>query len=85
MAPRRRSRPALRDAGADRRRTANGVLRLLRNALRSLEQGNSAAACSQLYDFQVEVTRKILDGALTAAEGVVLINSAATIRTALGC
>jgi probable HAF family extracellular repeat protein len=64
---------------------ANGLTRPLGNALRSLERGHPAAACSQLFDFQVEVTRKVLDGALTAGQGVALIDTAASIRAAVGC
>jgi hypothetical protein len=64
---------------------ANGLTRPLENALRSLANGRLASACSQLFDFQVEVTRKVLDGALTPGEGIALIDVAASIRTALGC
>jgi hypothetical protein len=64
---------------------ANGLTRPLRNALRSLDRGQIAPACSQLNDFLTEVTRKVLDGALTPGEGVALIEAARSIRTALGC
>jgi hypothetical protein len=64
---------------------ATGLLRPLRNALRSLEDDRLAAACSQLSDFQMEVTRKVLDGVLSPAEGVALIEATTSIRTALGC
>ena len=64
---------------------ANGLSRPLQNALRSLDSGTIAAACSQLDDFLTEVTRKVLDGALTPGEGVALIEAAKSIRTALGC
>ena len=64
---------------------ANGLTRPLQNALRSLARGHLASACSQLSDFQVEVTQKVLDGALTPGEGVALIDAATSIRTALGC
>ena len=59
--------------------------RPLENALRSLAKGHLASACSQLNDFQVVVTQKFLDGALTPEEGVALIDSATAIRNALGC
>ena len=64
---------------------AKGLTRPLENALRSLARGHLASACSQLSDFQAEVTRKVLDGALTSGEGVALIGAATRIRTALGC
>ena len=64
---------------------ANGLASPLQNALRSLARGQLASACAQLGDFQAEVTRKVADGALTPAEGAALIDSAARIRTALGC
>ena len=64
---------------------ANGLIRPLQNALRSLAKGNLAPACSQLNDFQVKVTQKILEGALTPGAGVALIDAATSIRTALGC
>ena len=64
---------------------ANGLTRPLQNALRSLARGNTAAACTQLDDFLTEVARKVVDGALTPAEGATLIDAAASIRTALGC
>jgi probable HAF family extracellular repeat protein len=64
---------------------ANGLLSPLGNASRSLERGRLDAACSQLGDFQLEVARKVRDGALTAAQGEVLIASATSIRVALGC
>ena len=64
---------------------ANGLLRPLRNVLRSLGTGHLPPACSQLRDFEVEVTRKILDGVLTAQQGVALIGEAESIRAILGC
>ena len=64
---------------------ASGLTRPLRNALRSLEGEHLASACSQLDEFQIEVSRKVVDGALTAEEGTVLISAAASIRRGLGC
>jgi probable HAF family extracellular repeat protein len=64
---------------------ANGLTRPLQNALRSLARGSIASACSQLHDFKVEVSAKIRDGALSAAEGMALIDAADAIRAALGC
>lgn len=64
---------------------ATGLNRPLENALRSLASGKLASACAQLGDFQVEVAKKVSDGALTPAEGAALIESATSIRAALGC
>jgi len=64
---------------------SNGLTKPLQNALRSLAKGQLAPACSQLHDFQVEVARKVLGGALTPGEGVALIDAATRIRTTLGC
>jgi hypothetical protein len=64
---------------------ANGLVRPLENALRSLEDGLVSAACAQLADFQAEVARKVADGALSAAEGDALIAEAEGIRAAIGC
>lgn len=64
---------------------ATGLTRPLQNALRSLAKGQLASASAQLSDFQVEVARKVADGALTPEEAAALIDSATAIRTALGC
>ena len=49
------------------------------------DSGRPASACSQLSDFLAEVSRKVLDGALTPAEGAALSEAATGIRSALGC
>ncbi|HEU4890858.1 MAG TPA: hypothetical protein VFT47_04875, partial [Vicinamibacterales bacterium] len=64
---------------------ANGLMRPLQNALRSVAAGRPASACSQLSDFLAEVSRKVLDGALTPAEGAALSEAATSIRSPLGC
>ena len=64
---------------------ANGLSRPLKNALRSLARGKIAPACSQLYDFEVEVYEKVLDGVLTIEEGNDLVDTAESIRLDLGC
>lgn len=64
---------------------ASGLTTPLRNASRSLERGQLAAACSQLGDFQLEVARKVRDGVLTAGQGEALIAPATSIRISLGC
>ena len=64
---------------------ANGLLRPLQNALRSLENGRIEAACAQLADFQAEVAGKVADGALASAVGDALIAEAEAIRAAIGC
>jgi hypothetical protein len=62
-----------------------GLTRPLENALRSLSSGRIASACSQLYDFEGEVTQKVLDGALASEDGEALIEAARSIRANLGC
>jgi probable HAF family extracellular repeat protein len=64
---------------------ANGLVRPLRNALRSLEEGRTGAACSQLVEFQTEVARKVADGALPTAEANALLAESDAIRAAIGC
>jgi hypothetical protein len=64
---------------------ANGLIRPLENALRSLARGHGNSACSQLYDFEQGVDQKVLDGAITAQDGAALIESVRRIRTDLGC
>jgi probable HAF family extracellular repeat protein len=64
---------------------ANGLSRPLQNASRSLANGQTASACSQLAGFVVEVTRKVRDGALSSGEGSALTEAATGIRVALGC
>ena len=76
---------ALVASGSLKSGQATGLIRPLQNALRSLARGNTAAACSQLGDFQTAVAQKVLDGALTPGEGIALAEAAESIRTALGC
>jgi hypothetical protein len=76
---------ALVEEGGLKSGQARGLTRPLQNALQSLAGGRTAAACSQLSDFQAEVRRKVLDGALTPGEAAALSEAAARIRTALGC
>ena len=71
--------------GSLKRGQANGLIRPLRNALRSLGKGHIAAACSQLQDFIVEVNQKVVDGALGQADADLLIAAASGIRSDLGC
>ncbi len=63
----------------------NGLIQPLRNALRSLATDHVASACSQVYDFEVEVNGKILEGAVTVQDGAALIDAAERIRRDLGC
>ncbi len=63
---------------------ANGLLKPLDNAIRSLDKDNVEDACNQLNDFIVNVDQKTptpLDAA-TAAE---LIDSAEALKTSIGC
>ena len=63
---------------------ANGLFRPLRNALRSLDNGMTTPACSQLQDFIDEVNAK-MPTPLDAATAAPLVASAEAIRTSLGC
>jgi len=62
---------------------ANGLIRVLENALRSLDEDRPEDACNQLADFIVEVEAKVPP--LTEAQASELIASAAAIRDMLGC
>jgi hypothetical protein len=64
---------------------ANGLIRPLQNALRSLAAGHPESACSQVSDFEAGVQQKILDGVLSASDGQALIDAAEVIRRDLGC
>jgi len=76
---------ALVEEGSLKSGQANGLMRPLQNALRSVAAGRPASACSQLSDFLAEVSRKVLDGALTPGEGAALSQAATSIQSALGC
>jgi hypothetical protein len=73
------------DEGALEPGQANGLIRPLENAIRSLEKGKANAACSQLQDFVDEVNDKINDDALSLEEGQSLIDAANNIRDIIGC
>jgi hypothetical protein len=64
---------------------ATGLTQPLLNALRSLSNGKTTPACSQIADFETEVNDKVLGSVLTAAQGAAFIDAAETIRAALGC
>jgi len=64
---------------------ANGLIRPLQNALRSMAAGHPESACSQVSDFEAGVQQKILDGVLSASDGQALIDAAEVIRRDLGC
>jgi hypothetical protein len=76
---------ALVSAGTIKSGQANGMIRPLMNALRSLAAGKTTAACSQVLDFETEVNERVLDGVLTPVQGAAFINAAEAIRAALGC
>jgi hypothetical protein len=63
---------------------ANGLLKPLGNALRSLEKGKTASACSQLQDFIGEVLEKT-PTPLDEAHSGELIDAAQAVRSSLGC
>jgi hypothetical protein len=75
---------ALEADGTLNKGQANGLRKPLENALRSLDKGNTAAACTQLADFIAEVEAKTPDP-LDAATAAFLIADAEAIRTAIGC
>ena len=64
---------------------AKGLLKPLKNALRSLDKGNVDSACSQIQDFIDEVNQKIADGALSQEDGDALIAMADLLAADLGC
>lgn len=71
------------DDGVLKAKQANGLIRPLENALRSLDKDQPADACNQLGDFIVEVEAKVPP--LTEAQASELIASATAIREVLGC
>jgi probable HAF family extracellular repeat protein len=71
--------------GSLRSAQANGLTRPLANALRSLERNHLTAACAQLHPLTVEVTHRILQGALSPGQGVALIEAIDGVRANLGC
>jgi len=64
---------------------ANGLIQPLQNALRSLQNGKTAAACSQLSDVQAGITQLVSGGVLSPEQGAALWNAAALTRATLGC
>jgi len=64
--------------------TANSLTVKLRDALNSLNAGNTALACAKLADF-ANHTRAQSGKKLTAAQAAQLIDEANSIRAALGC
>jgi hypothetical protein len=64
---------------------ANGLTQILRNALRSLARSRLGPACSQLLEFEANVTNKVLDGVLTSEQAIALNSVSQGIRSDLGC
>jgi hypothetical protein len=64
---------------------AQGLLQLLRNALRSLDRGNTNAVCGQLAGFVDQVNDKVADGVLSPTVGADLIEEVTSIRAQVGC
>jgi Tol biopolymer transport system component len=62
----------------------NSLTVKLRDALNSLNAGNTAAACAKLADFAKHTSAQSAKK-LTAAQATQLIDEANSIRTALGC
>jgi hypothetical protein len=62
---------------------ANGLIRPLDNALRSLDRDQPEDACNQLADFVVKVEAKVPP--LTVEQASELVASAEAIRDMLGC
>lgn len=73
------------ESGELKKGQANGLLKPLQNALRSLDKGKTEAACNQLQDFLDEVNQKVADGALDPDSGADLIAAAEAIRADVGC
>jgi len=76
---------ALQTAGILNKGQAQGIIRPLENALRSLDNGKLLPACSQLFDFILGVGELIDDGILSLMQGQPLIDQAELCRQALGC
>jgi len=64
---------------------ANGLRRPLLNAQRSLDNGQTAPACSQVQDFIDEVNQKVADGALPQEQADVMIDLAIAMQVDLQC
>jgi hypothetical protein len=76
---------ALVDAGQLKSRQAKALIQVLKNALRSLDDERSEAACDQLGAFAAVATAKVTAGALDAAAAEALIADVESIRAQLGC
>ncbi len=72
------------DDGVLKAGQANGLIRPLKNAIRSLDKGKVKPACSQLADFIDKVNAKT-PSPLDAATAAELITGANAIRAAIGC
>ncbi|MEZ4678444.1 MAG: LamG-like jellyroll fold domain-containing protein [Caldilineaceae bacterium] len=75
---------ALISDGALKPGQANGLLKPLDNAIRSLDRGDISGACNQLQDFINEVNAKS-PSPLTPAAAAVLVADAEAIRARIGC
>jgi alpha-tubulin suppressor-like RCC1 family protein len=64
---------------------ANTLTNKLDSAIKQLDTGNTAAACTHLQDFIDLVTAYIGNGTLTSAQGQPLIDAANGIKTQIGC
>ena len=73
------------DDGKLKRGQGNGMIRPLRNALRSLGKNKTISACSQIRDFIDTANGKIADGALDPTDGNPLISAGMVVRNQLGC
>jgi hypothetical protein len=76
---------ALVDAGDLKAGQARALKQVLTNALRSLQNGEQQAACSQLAAFAAVATAKVTAGQLDAAAAGALIAEVQSIREQLGC
>jgi microcystin-dependent protein len=75
----------LQDQGVLNQGQAAALLAKLAQALASLEQGNTAAACGQLKAFSKQVDAYVSAGILTAAEGEALKDLAGEVMSNIGC
>jgi hypothetical protein len=76
---------ALVNAGDLRAGQARALTQVLTNALRSLENGELQAACSQLASFAAVATAKVTAGQLDQSAADAMIAEVQSIREQLGC
>lgn len=76
---------ALIDAGTLTQNQGDALLNKIANAIGSLNNGKTSAACGQLGSFINQINAYINSGSLTQAQGQTLIDAANAIRASNGC